>query len=31
MLAISKDDEPALKKILFIFDDILSDKAFKHH
>lgn len=31
MLAVSKSDEPALKKILFVFDDILSDKAFKHH
>lgn len=31
MLALSLEDEPQLKKILFIFDDILSDKAFKHH
>lgn len=31
MVAKSKDDQPKLKKILFIFDDMLSDKAFKHH
>lgn len=31
MYALTKQDEPELKKILFIFDDMLSDKAFKHH
>ena len=31
MYALSKKDEPELPKILFIFDDMLSDKAFKHH
>lgn len=31
MLAVEKKDEPELEKILFVFDDMLSDKAFKHH
>lgn len=31
MYAKTKEDEPKLKKILFIFDDMLSDKGFKSH
>jgi hypothetical protein len=31
MYAQTKSDEPELKKILFIFDDMLSDKGFKSH
>lgn len=31
MFAQSKEDEPKLKDIVFVFDDMLSDKAFKHH
>lgn len=31
MFALTQQDEPELKKILFVFDDMLSDKAFKHH
>lgn len=31
MYALKKEDEPELKKILFVFDDMLSDKNFKHH
>ena len=31
MFALKKEDEPKLKSIVFVFDDMLSDKAFKHH
>ena len=31
MFASKKEDEPELKNIVFVFDDMLSDKAFKHH
>lgn len=31
MLAMEKKDEPTLERILFVFDDMLADKAFKHH
>lgn len=31
MFAQKKEDEPELKNIVFVFDDMLSDKAFKHH
>ena len=31
MIAEKKEDEPSLEKILFIFDDMLSDKSFRHH
>lgn len=31
MISKDKGSEPVLPKILFIFDDMLSDKGFKHH
>ena len=31
MFALKQEDEPKLKDIVFIFDDMLGDKVFKSH